>query len=466
MRREVDGRSRPHGVLRSDPIAGRSYSVASAGWIRPRPSWPRCRPLARTAGPGPGPAAALVVPDGGAEEAGGQQHGRPDHRVRQGERAGDLALRPAVHLQPGRAAGHQRGQPGELPDQDQERLLRAVRVRDDRADPPARHPGQVRGRLHGGHPARDGSYEVRNIDAHAWTEVYFPTLGWIRFEPTPAGQGTANAPNYMTGGTGQRPARRVQPDHLGDPAAGGAKTPPPAPGRPDHPPGGAGGTAAGAARAGRHAVGGDRAGRDRGARAGLRPDRDRGPAGPAGPGRPSGRHPPAPAPGRDRRRVVAAAAALVALALYRLLARTSGLNLGVGWATVGIAFGATAAVALITPAVFRLVLRRWRWMRAGDDTSRAHAAWREFHDDLADFGVTSRPSEPPRTLAARVTATLPEPGRRGRHPARPGRRARQLRRPPRPDHSTCAATAPPPAAGWPPPPAAPPAGAPPSSPPR
>ena len=42
-------------------------------------------------------------------------------------------------------------------------------------------------------------------------------------------------------------------------------------------------------------------------------------------------------------------------------------------------------------------------MRAG------HAAWREFHDDLADFGVTSRPSEPPRALAARITTTLPEP---------------------------------------------------------
>jgi hypothetical protein len=107
--------------------------------------------------------------------------------------------------------------------------------------------------------------------------------------------------------------------------------------------------------------------------------------------------------------VAVAAAALVALALYRLMARTRGLNLGVGWATVGIAFGATAAAALITPAVFRLVLRRWRWMRADDDAGRAHAAWREFHDDLADFGVTSPPSEPPRTLAARVTTTLAEP---------------------------------------------------------
>ena len=113
------------------------------------------------------------------------------------------------------------------------------------------------------------------------------------------------------------------------------------------------------------------------------------------------------------------------------MARTSGLNLGVGWATVGIAFGATAAVALITPAVFRLVLRRWRWMRADDDAGRAHAAWREFHDDLADFGMTSRPSEPPRTLAARVTTTLAEPAADGRHPPGPGRGTGQLRRPSR-----------------------------------
>ena len=105
----------------------------------------------------------------------------------------------------------------------------------------------------------------------------------------------------------------------------------------------------------------------------------------------------------------ATAAALVALALYRLMARTAGLNLGTGWATVGTAFAATAAAALITPAAFRLTLRRWRWMRARDDTTRAHAAWREFHDDLADFGLTSPPSEPPRTLAARVTTTLPPP---------------------------------------------------------
>jgi transglutaminase-like putative cysteine protease len=262
----------------------------------------------------------------------------------------------------------------------------------------------------GGTRQKDSSYVVKNTDTHAWTEVYFPSMGWIRFEPTPAGQGTANAPDYMTGGArnGQLPGTSAVPGATQSP--GPLKTPPPVGGLGNRP---------------------------------IRPDASgEGLAGSAkkastpwtavalaviaalvlalglisvvsGPGQ----HLLAGSPGGSRRRprtatiavVGVAAAALVALALYRLMARARGLNLGVGWATVGVAFGATAAAALITPAVFRLVLRRWRWMRADDDAGRAHAAWREFHDDLADFGMTSRPSEPPRTLAARVTTTLAEP---------------------------------------------------------
>ncbi|MGH3191616.1 MAG: DUF3488 and transglutaminase-like domain-containing protein, partial [Streptosporangiaceae bacterium] len=45
-------------------------------------------------------------------------------------------------------------------------------------------------------------YVVKTSDSHAWTEVYFQDYGWIRFEPTPGGQGTAVAPNYMGSGTG------------------------------------------------------------------------------------------------------------------------------------------------------------------------------------------------------------------------------------------------------------------------
>ena len=109
--------------------------------------------------------------------------------------------------------------------------------------------------------------------------------------------------------------------------------------------------------------------------------------------------------------LVVAAAAIVALALYRLLAHTSGLNLGAGWATVGIAFGAAGVFVFVAPGVIRVGARRWRWVRAGDDAHRAHIAWREFRDDLHDLGMGYAPSEPPRTLANRVTAGLPEPSR-------------------------------------------------------
>ncbi|MEO7118697.1 MAG: transglutaminaseTgpA domain-containing protein [Candidatus Limnocylindrales bacterium] len=44
-----------------------------------------------------------------------------------------------------------------------------------------------------GHQLRDGSYEVDKSAAHAWVELYFPTYGWVRFDPTPG-----NAENGQT----------------------------------------------------------------------------------------------------------------------------------------------------------------------------------------------------------------------------------------------------------------------------
>ena len=41
----------------------------------------------------------------------------------------------------------------------------------------------------------DGRYVVRAQDAHAWPELYFEELGWVRFEPTP-GQRSGVAPAY------------------------------------------------------------------------------------------------------------------------------------------------------------------------------------------------------------------------------------------------------------------------------
>lgn len=53
-----------------------------------------------------------------------------------------------------------------------------------------------------GKPGEDGEYTVRMLDMHAWPELYFQGIGWVRFEPTPASQ-TGPAPEWTesTGGT-------------------------------------------------------------------------------------------------------------------------------------------------------------------------------------------------------------------------------------------------------------------------
>jgi len=38
-----------------------------------------------------------------------------------------------------------------------------------------------------GDPVGDSTYAVREMHAHAWVEVYFPEVGWVRFDPTPTG---------------------------------------------------------------------------------------------------------------------------------------------------------------------------------------------------------------------------------------------------------------------------------------
>ena len=33
---------------------------------------------------------------------------------------------------------------------------------------------------------RQNKYVVRDFDAHAWVEAYYPNWGWLTFDPTPA----------------------------------------------------------------------------------------------------------------------------------------------------------------------------------------------------------------------------------------------------------------------------------------
>lgn len=110
-----------------------------------------------------------------------------------------------------------------------------------------------------GTEAQAGVWKVTTADAHAWPELYFSGLGWVRFEPTPggsAGQGTAVQPSYgspakvsTTGPkTGPNPIGTTKSSDKTDPGSiihhvnapgqgagpigedsnpGGAKTPPP-----------------------------------------------------------------------------------------------------------------------------------------------------------------------------------------------------------------------------------------------
>lgn len=72
-----------------------------------------------------------------------------------------------------------------------------------------------------------GGWTVTQADAHAWPELYFSGVGWLRFEPTPAagGQGTATTPGYAVPytPTGRGPGHSPAPGPTaGDGTANGA----------------------------------------------------------------------------------------------------------------------------------------------------------------------------------------------------------------------------------------------------
>jgi hypothetical protein len=71
----------------------------------------------------------------------------------------------------------------------------------------------------------DGSWQVTQGAAHAWVEVYFPTYGWVAFDPTPGnrsngqvatefevGTPVATPEPSSSGGQGAAPDRTIRPD--------------------------------------------------------------------------------------------------------------------------------------------------------------------------------------------------------------------------------------------------------------
>jgi transglutaminase-like putative cysteine protease len=51
-----------------------------------------------------------------------------------------------------------------------------------------------------GRPTATGVFEVDRSAAHAWVEVYFPTYGWVRFDPTPGNTANGQQPTDLPAG--------------------------------------------------------------------------------------------------------------------------------------------------------------------------------------------------------------------------------------------------------------------------
>jgi transglutaminase-like putative cysteine protease len=211
-------------------------------------------------------------------------------------------------------------------------------------------PARVNVGFTSGERQPDGTtYKVSAHDAHAWPELYFSTIGWVRFEPTPiggageAGQGSANVPAYASaanqraaigaqnggnGGTGSEPTAA--------PTEGGAGSTP---------------TASGAAQC-----------RGLGGQALAQCQRDLGTNNTGAGG----------VVGRD-------------IPLWLLIVIV------------------LALVLLVAPSLIRIGIRRRRYRRArSDQVATANAAWDELRDSARDLGYSWTASETPRQAAARL----------------------------------------------------------------
>jgi len=80
-------------------------------------------------------------------------------------------------------------------------------------------PSRVQVGFTPGESMPDGSWEVTAHDAHAWPELWFEGVGWVRFEPTPGGGDGNAAPSWApvtTPGADTGPDRNNQPGEQPD----------------------------------------------------------------------------------------------------------------------------------------------------------------------------------------------------------------------------------------------------------
>jgi transglutaminase-like putative cysteine protease len=194
----------------------------------------------------------------------------------------------------------------------------------------------------------DGNYVVKTSDAHAWPELYFSGLGWLSWEPTPAGralgQETAVAPAYTSGS--------------GATSATGPGAPP--------------------------SLGGQT-----------------GPTAPHGKSTQVGHLRPPPGDTLGGKNHAGSSAPVSFKA--PVLQHSNGAPLAI------LVIVALAVVGLIAPRITRSVVARRRWITAGTDGARAHVAWSEFLDTLTDYGLRHKPGETPRALAKRMATQLRMP---------------------------------------------------------
>ena len=65
-----------------------------------------------------------------------------------------------------------------------------------------------------GQQVAENTYQVRNLNAHAWVEVYFEDVGWVKFDPTPGG---ARLDSEQSAVEEQRPGTDYDPREQGSP---------------------------------------------------------------------------------------------------------------------------------------------------------------------------------------------------------------------------------------------------------